>query len=351
MRCPKGQTRDIRLTCLGLMLTVIAGCTSSTVVREAGAKAALAGVASCEAALKTYEKLAAVRHEQARLMSESAAIANGPAYALHEAKRVPIRQKISALEETIAQDPKDQNAKDALEQEQANLKSSGAFPFVRPTPADFTKQLGPRVAAFRQLRTAYLEFGKLSGKDYGADTSAAVNSLTSAINSLTSIPDLNEQTRGFAAEVAKQIVGRIQAGEIQKQNKQLLRVTEAFSKAWSADQPAWEDYTKRVRDSYANTLTSMTIDDFDEKRLADSLDSPFNKASNVLLYKVRLTSGTSSVIDQAEAGLGVTAASLENAKAAHEELTKPQPVLAQVQFFLDSTLTLLETLKPQKAEK
>jgi len=279
-----------------IVLVLLTGCASTSATRQLGASISLKGQSVCTTAIDTY----------------------------------------GLIEETAQTDKNQQDfAKIVTEPPQMpglpNSKSG-----------DFKKQLSPRIKAFRALRKSYEAFQRISESTFGSDVQAASQSLLDSTTALQGLPDISDQLRSVISGIAGRIAGQIQAGKIRKHNEVMRELAIAYRELWTEDAPIWSDYFQRVYGDYADRISSIPKEAFDEDAVDELVDDPFQSGFKIRLYKLRVRSDAQSQTLKVEEQVKDVSNALDLLVALHTELVKQKPSLQDVEETLGWINTFLK---------
>lgn len=281
------------------LVILICGCASPSSVRNLGTAVALQGQALTDAALDSYNRLA-----QQKLIDKS-------------------------------------------QQDFIKIVTSPNPAFALPDtqPKDFSLQLTPRVQAYQELRKAYEAFHRISDPSFADQTKNATESLLSSIRTLKDIPDLPGSVKNLLPTLSALLIETIQSAEIRKHNAILLEFCRVYRELWVQDIPSWKEYLRRVYKDYADGLISLEPARFEEKRLNEIVKEPFSKDINVGLYKLQKRNISEAKRQELEAKLDSVTRAFGLLCAAHSELVKEEPSLADVICTLDLIQSILKEVK------
>lgn len=281
------------------LVIIICGCASPSSVRNLGTAVALQGQALTDAALDSYNSLA------------------------------------------------QQKSIDKSQQDFIKIVTSPKPASTLPDtqPKDFSLQLTPRIQTYQELRKAYEVFHRLSDPSFADQTKNATESLLSSIKTLQDIPDLPSSVKNLLPTLSALLIETIQAAEIRKHNAILLEFCKVYRELWIQDMPAWKEYLGRVYKDYADGLISLEPARFEEKRLNEIVKEPFYKDINVGLYKLQKRNISEAKRQELEAKLDSVTRALGLLCAAHSELAKEKPSLADVIYTLDLIQSILKEVK------
>lgn len=245
---------------------------------------------------------------------------------------------------------------DALEQQQALDKRQQDFIKIltspNPTAAnpdtkaqDFSQQFQARARAYRALRAAYAAFHQLSDRAFGTETASATTALAQSITSLKGISDLPKGVVPLISGLSNLAVQGVQAGEIQKHNRILLGISQAFRTLWEDELPLWQAYLSRIYNDFADPIGSVPTDRFDPKGVSELVKEPFTPVLRIQLYKLQLRDDARRRRDELDARLRDVGRALRLLESAHAELAMTTPSIADVTELVDTIRALIEPLK------
>jgi hypothetical protein len=281
----------IPLVSLLILLLVFTSACDPGAVRQVGARVALRGQESCDAALEVYSKVDAAADTD-KMQQDLITVLTRPAQS-----KLPLPDK----------------------------------PRV-----SFEAQLGPRIKAYKALRKAYATLHRLSDPAFSDQTKEAADALTASINALRGVPDLPAPVSALLPTLAGFVVGQIQAKEIKKHNLALYHLAQAYNSLWENDKPIWERHIARVHTDYSAAIESLTPEQFDEARLRDTVKEPFGKPYLVSLYKLRKRDESRARQQELQTGLDEVSRAFATLARAHKELASQKPSLADVLSMLES---------------
>lgn len=207
------------------------------------------------------------------------------------------------------------------------------------------EQIQLRIAAYRQFGKAYAALHRLSETAFADQAEAAQTELVNSVNAIKNIPDLPASVSSLIPAVTGLIVDRKQAREIKKHNQTLHRLSEAYKALWVADRPTWNAYLERVRGAYVNSLNSVPVDRFDEKKLREVTTMPYTSGYLANLFKAqeaaRLDQNKQQLIGQVDA----VDEAFRLLVISHKELASQKPSYSDVIAYLDRIVTVLQDVK------
>lgn len=300
-RSPGRRRSSILLCAIAACSLLIAGCDQAA-IRQVGARTALRGQESCDAALKVYARL-----------------------------------------DSLADLDKEQQDFVTL----LTRPAASTLPLPDKPRAPFEVQLAPRVRAYRSLRKAYAALYRLSDTAFADQTQEAAEALTDSVNALKGIPDLPAPVSSLLPALSGFVVGRIQAKEIRKHNLALHSLIRSYRTLWESDKPIWEKYITRVYKDYAQPLESLTPDQFDEERLRELVKEPYTKVYLVNLYKLQRREEARGKQQEVQTELDAVDQSFALLERAHKELAAQNPSFSDVLATLESIGSTLENVGPR----
>lgn len=241
---------------------------------------------------------------------------------------------LSAYSELAKQPDIDKAQQDFVKVVTSPNPTSANLPNTESKP--FTKQLQPRIAAYKALLNTYSTFQILTDKDYGAQATTASSSLLSSFNALKSVPDLPDSVTTALPSLTGIITEAQRAKDIRKHNRALTQLSKAYGLLWQDDLPVWQDYLNRIYQDYAQGLSTLDAQRFNETSLAAFLKEPFSKDINVGLYKIQRRNAAYAERDAILDKLRRVNQAFTQLESAHAELAKAQPNLIDALAALDS---------------
>lgn len=197
------------------------------------------------------------------------------------------------------------------------------------TPArPFSKQLKPRIAAYRALLDAYSKYQSLTDKDFGKQTSDAAGALVTSVKSLQGVPDLPSAVQTLLPAVVGLITSAQQSRDIRKYNHALTELSRTYESLWDEELPLWKEYLNRIYEDYADGFRSLDADRFDPKQLSEVVKEPFTEKFKIGLYKIQMRNEAFSRRDALIAKLDAVSQSFRQLNSAQTELVKAKPNVA-----------------------
>jgi hypothetical protein len=220
------------------------------------------------------------------------------------------------------------------------------LPTLPDSPApDFGLQLAPRVAAYRALRDSYKLFQQLADPVYSEQAARATDALTTSINNLNGIGDLPAGVAGAAKKLTGLAVGAVQAGKIRDHNRILLSMAETYRELWEADLPVWRDYFGRIHKDFADPVSNLSVDRFDQRAVDSVVKEPFIPAIRLQIYKLQMRDASRKRAAELEDQLLSVGRAFRLLESAHVELTKEKPSVTDVIELLDNIRAVIEPVK------
>lgn len=289
---------NVRSALAGLLALVLlvcsSGCQSSATIQQAGSKAALAGQQLCDAAITTYTALAQMQQ---------------------------------------------------VDREQQGFLNAMSGIARVPTTTSFSLEIESRVRAYNALKETYQAFASLSQTDSGGQVKQATQSLETSIGAIRQLPKLPDAVGQLLPDLAALATSQIQAGEIKKHSRIMFDLEKAYQALWDADRPIWTAYINKVRSTYADSVISIPDTVFDQRALADTMKTPYVTTVTMALYKQQLASMADVPVNQIIQNMDNVTKAFGALRSAHGELQQPSPALANIDYALNTALSLLKDVQ------
>ncbi|MCA0229177.1 MAG: hypothetical protein LCH91_01855 [Bacteroidetes bacterium] len=210
---------------------------------------------------------------------------------------------------------------------------------------DFSKQIEPRIKAYKSLMNVYKKFALLTDSKFSDKTQEAVSALQDSYNAIEKLPDLPDVVKSKLPEVSKMISQSVQAKKVRVHNQILYNLSQLYLTLWNADLPSWDSYIERVYDDYANSLNTVDPKRYDAKKISQDNKEPFSDdATVILMYRLRNRDEIMNQKNQLKKELGDFEKALEELTKMHSEIAKEKADLTDI----TSSINKIEELLKEK---
>ena len=206
---------------------------------------------------------------------------------------------------------------------------------------DFSKQIGIRINAYRNLLDIYENFALLSDDKYSSKITEATKNLESSLATIKQIPALNDTQSNLISKITTQISQGIQAKKIKQNNETLFNLTELYVSVWKKDLPMWNDAIDNIYGNYIKELNLIENKVYDAKKVATEFKQPYNDNITVVMYRLKLRDEIITERDKVKGMINDFGASLQLLNMAHAEVSKTETNVSDLIFTLNSITNLL----------
>lgn len=209
---------------------------------------------------------------------------------------------------------------------------------VKPTDRTLQSALAAREQAFRDMRSTFKEFNRLSDPALGSNSEAAGQKLSSALTAFSTAAGtpLPDQVVTPLPGIAKAVTEQLQAGAIKQHNRYLQDLASNANALWTEDLPYWKLYIDSVYDGLVNEVRSLPAEKFDAVQLAKTLPEPYANYIRVRLFKEKFQKEADADKQRLQAQLDGVTTSLNALELATTELAKDQPSVSDIEYWVDS---------------
>lgn len=224
-----------------------------------------------------------------------------------------------------------------------------SLPSVEAT--SFDRELATRMRAWRALGEVYALFQQLADPAFSDQAGAASQALASSVANLKGVGSPAPGLATIVGRLGSLIAAGVQAGKVREHNLVLMELARGYRELWNDDLPAWERYVAQVNDTYARQLASIPLERFDLKAIGSEIKEPYPPATRAQLYKVQLRDAARARGAALTARLRAVGRALAALEQAHTELAKQEPSIADVALLVDDIRALIAPALPPPARR